>query len=83
MAPIILTAPEAVMTSAGSMTIRVKVAAIPDATYQWFENGTAIRGATDSTLIRNNVKPDDAARYTVRVTNASGSATSTPAVVLK
>jgi len=84
MAPIVLGAPEAVMTNATSMSISVKVAAVPDATYQWFENGTAIRGATDATLVRSNVKPDDAARYTVRVANSSGTAMSSPAsVVLK
>jgi hypothetical protein len=81
MAPIVLGAPEAVMTSATAMTIRVKVAAVPDATYQWFENATAIRGATDATLVRSNVKPNDAARYTVRVTNPSGSAMSSPAAL--
>lgn len=74
MAPIILAAPEAVME-----TLRVNVAAIPDPTYQWMENGVPIRGATEATLTRTNIKPADVSRYTVRVTNASGSVTSPPA----
>ncbi len=83
MAPLILAPPEAVMMGAGqSMTISVKVAAIPDATYQWRENGAPIQGETNPTLARTGVKPADAARYTVTVTNAAGSATSVPAVVV-
>jgi len=83
MAPVILAPPEAVMTGTGqSMRITVKVAAIPDATYQWLENGTTIRGATEPTLTRANTKPSDASRYTVRVANASGTSTSAPAIVI-
>lgn len=83
MAPLILAPPQAVMTGTGqSMTISVKVAAVPDATYQWLENGAPIRGATEATLTRTKTKPVDAARYTVRVTNASGSATSSRAFVI-
>ena len=83
MAPLILGPPEAVMTGTGqSMAISVKVAAVPDATYQWLENGTPIRGATSSTLTRATARPADASRYTVRVSNASGSATSAGAVVV-
>ena len=76
MAPLILAPPEAVMsTAAQSLTISVKVAAVPDASYQWLENGKPIRGATEATLTRANVKPTDASHYTVTVTNASGSST--------
>ncbi len=83
LSPLILAAPEAVMSSAGqSMTIRVKVAAVPEGTYQWLENGRPVPGATEATLTRSNVKAADIARYTVRITNAAGSATSPPAVVL-
>jgi pectinesterase len=83
MAPLILGPPEAAMTGTGqSMTIGVKVAAVPDATYQWLENGAPIRGATASTLTRTNAKPSDASRYTVRVSNGSGSASSARAVLV-
>jgi pectin methylesterase-like acyl-CoA thioesterase len=83
MAPLSLGPPEAHMAGT-SMTISVKVAAIPDATYQWLESGTPIRGATASTMTVNtraNAKADDASRYTVRVSNASGSATSSRPVI--
>jgi hypothetical protein len=83
MAPLILASPEAAMAEAGkSMTISVKVAAVPEASYQWLDNGKPIRGATGATLTRSDVKPVDASRFTVRVTNASGSATSAPAVLV-
>jgi pectinesterase len=82
MTPLILASPEAVMSEAGqSMTISIKVAAVPDASYQWLENGMPIRGATEATLTRPNAKFGEASRFTVRVTNASGSATSAPAVL--
>ena len=55
--------------------------AVPDPAYEWLENGRPISGATQSTLTRTNAKPSDAARYTVRVSNASGTATSAAAVV--
>jgi pectinesterase len=86
MAPLILGPPEAVTTGTGqSMTISVRVAAVPDATYQWLENGTPIPGATASTMTiitGANAKPAEAPRYTVRVSNASGSAISSRAVVV-
>ena len=82
MAPIILGRPEAVISEGGrSMTIRVKVAAIPDATYQWLDNGVPIQGASMWTLTIANAKRADASRYSVRVSNASGSSTSDRAVV--
>jgi pectinesterase len=80
MAPLILGSPSAIL-SASTMTIRVQVAAVPDVAYQWYDRGTPIRGATESTLTRTNVRPEDARRYTVRVTNPSGSATSALAVL--
>jgi hypothetical protein len=83
MAPVILAPPEAVMSEASrSMTLSVKVAAIPDASYQWLDNGEPIQGATLSTLTIANAKRADASRYGVRVSNASGSATSGRAVVV-
>ena len=83
MAPLILSGPESVTTAAGQpVTFGVMVAAIPEATYQWFKNGTAIRGATESTLKLPGVKAADAARYSVKVANASGAATSGAAALV-
>ena len=80
MAPIVLGPPEAVL-SGRTMTISVKVAAVPDATFQWLENGAPIRGATAPTITRTAATPSDASRYSVKVSNASGSTTSARAIV--
>ena len=83
MAPLILTQPAAATAVAGqTVTFSAKVAAIPEATYQWFKNGAAIHGATDPTLKLPNVRAGDGADYTVTVTNGSGSATSRAAALV-
>ena len=82
LAPLILSQPAAVTVEAGQTAILdVKVAAIPPATYQWFENGAAISGATNATLRMENIGAGDAAVYTVTVRNESGCVTS-PAAAL-
>jgi hypothetical protein len=82
MAPLILSQPESVTATAGQpATFRVKVAAIPDPSYQWLKDGIPIRSATQSTLTLPAVKAGDAGRYSVTVTNASGRVSSTPAVL--
>lgn len=82
MAPLILTQPSATTTAIGrSATFTTEVAAIPDATYQWYENDAPIQGATAATLTVDGVKAGDAARYTVVATNASGSITSHRAIL--
>jgi pectin methylesterase-like acyl-CoA thioesterase len=83
MAPVILAPPEATITEGRSLTLSVKVAAIPDANYQWLDNGVPIPGASLPTLTVANAKRGDATRYSVRVSNASGSITSGHAVVPK
>ena len=82
MAPLILTQPSALNTAAGqSMTLSVKVAAVPASSFQWSKNGVAISGATDSTFKINTVRTGDAASYTVTATNSSGRVTSSPAII--
>jgi hypothetical protein len=82
MAPVILRPPAPVTAAAWRPVIfTVGVAAIPAATYQWFRNGVAIPGATGKTLALEAVRPADAGRYTVTVTNASGTTTSRPAAL--
>ena len=49
--------------------------------YQWFKNSTNLVSAATNTLTLLNVKPEDAGDYTVVVTNAAGSATSSVAVL--
>jgi alpha-tubulin suppressor-like RCC1 family protein len=49
--------------------------------YQWQFNGTNLDGATNSSLILNNVRPVNTGPYQVVVTNAFGSATSSVAIL--
>jgi hypothetical protein len=49
--------------------------------YQWKFNGTDLFGATAAGLVLANVQTSNAGAYTVVVTNAAGSATSTAAVL--
>jgi hypothetical protein len=51
-------------------------------TYQWLFNGTAIPGATDSTLLVTNVQLSSGGDYTVRVTDDVGSVLSSPATLI-
>lgn len=46
--------------------------------YQWFRNGVVIPGATSATLALANLTVADVALYSVRISNAYGSATSVP-----
>ena len=82
MAPLFLEQPESVTGAPGSpANFSVKVAAVPDATYQWLKNGAALPGATETTLRISSLKAGDAGRYSVRVTNGSGTATSSTATL--
>ena len=45
-------------------------------TYQWFRNGSAIPGATQSSYYVSRVNESDAGRYKVTVSNAAGNKTS-------
>jgi len=49
--------------------------------YQWQFNGTNIGAATSSSLALSNVQPADAGAFTVAVSNAHGSATSSNATL--
>lgn len=54
----------------------------PPLTFQWLRNGTAIPGATSATYFTDPVTAaDDGAKYSVRVTNAQGSVTSSAATL--
>jgi SAM-dependent methyltransferase len=50
-------------------------------TYQWLKNDVAIAGATSSSYTIASPQSGDAGSYTVRVTGASGSVVSAPAVL--
>lgn len=82
--PIILTHPARVVEIAegGSAELRVGVAAAPVASYQWFKNGRALAGQTDSTLRLGPVTAADSGVYRVHVRNTLGAALSHEAHVI-
>ncbi|MCX6925922.1 MAG: immunoglobulin domain-containing protein, partial [Verrucomicrobia bacterium] len=59
----------------------VLAAGTPPLSYQWMVNGTNLVGATATSLLLTNVQSADAGVYSVVVTNAVGTATSSNAVL--
>jgi pectin methylesterase-like acyl-CoA thioesterase len=77
LAPIILAQPVTTAREAGEQAMfSVKVAAIPEATFQWQKEGVAIPGATNPVLLLDSVSAGDVANYTVRVSNSAGTVAS-------
>lgn len=80
LAPLIARSPTDTSSKTGSaITLEVDAVAIPAPTYQWRKDGKDLPGATTRTLHLENLAPQDAGQYTVTLTNAAGTATSTPA----
>lgn len=50
--------------------------------YQWYQSGKALAGATLSSLALNNITASDAGAYTVVVYNVAGSVTNGPSVLI-
>ncbi len=65
-------------TPGGTVTFSVTALGAP-LNYQWSFNGSALSGATSSTLTLTNVQAANAGNYTVTVSNGSGSVTSNQA----
>ena len=81
-APAITTQPQNQTVTAGAnVTFSVTASGKPAPTYQWLFDGTAISGATSSTLALNNVQPASAGYYSVLVTNSTRSLTSDQAIL--
>ncbi len=78
--PVITTQPASVTKDPGqTATFTVAVSSATTASYQWKKNGVNISGATASTLTLSSVQLSDAGFYTVVVSNAGGSVTSSQA----
>ena len=69
------------VVAGSTVTLTATASGSPAPTYQWRRNGTAITGATASSLVLPNVQPAAAGDYTVVATNSAGSATSTTATL--
>jgi hypothetical protein len=82
LAPIVLTQPvsQSVLVGANP-TFTVSGFGVPMPTFQWRRNGTALTGATTSSLTLPNVQAENAGSYTVVLTNPTGTITSAPATL--
>jgi hypothetical protein len=82
LAPVIISQPRSQSVVPGaSPTYQVMVAGDPPLSCRWQFNGTALPGATNTSLLISNTQLANAGSYTVIVTNSSGSVTSRPAPV--
>ncbi|MGC4074708.1 MAG: pectinesterase family protein [Nibricoccus sp.] len=82
LAPLFLSQPQSASINAGdSVTFTVTTAALPAATYQWKKDGNDIPGAIGSSYTITDAIGLDAGNYTVVATNASGSTTSSAAIL--
>jgi hypothetical protein len=80
--PSITTQPLGLAVAAGSnVTFTVVATGTSPLSYQWRFNGANIGGASASAYTRLNVQSSDAGSYTVVITNAAGSITSSPAML--
>jgi hypothetical protein len=71
-----------VVAAGWAAEFRVVVLGIPPLSYRWFFGGmNFIPGATNAVLHLDNVQPSQSGPYTVIVTNAYGSLTSSPALL--
>ncbi len=80
--PAITTSPQDLNVNQGDNAPFSVTASGTSPTYQWLYNGGSISGATASSYTLTNAQPANAGSYSVIVTNAAGSVTSTPPAVL-
>jgi hypothetical protein len=75
--PLITTQPTATSVAIGaSASFSAAASGFPTPTFQWFKGGTAIAGATSSTLSIPSISQGDVGNYTVVATNSAGNVTS-------
>ena len=82
LAPNIVSPPTNLTVNAGNTAaFNVSATGIPDTSYQWLKNGTNLDGQTSATLTISNANAFDIGAYSVVVANASGSVTSSVAML--
>jgi hypothetical protein len=69
------------VASGRTATFSFPVTGLPAPTYQWYLNGSAISGATSSTLVVSGATSANAGTYTCTATNPTGSVTSNAATL--
>ena len=81
--PVIVIQPIAAtnVNQGGSTTLSVTGSSNSGNTYQWYINNAAITGATSSAYTLTNAQLINAGNYTVIISNAAGSVTSTPTIL--
>jgi hypothetical protein len=80
--PSIVTQPASATRAVGDRhTFSITVNGAEPLSYRWFKDGAEITGATGSTLTLFNLNVSDSGNYSVQVTNAYGSVTSSNAVL--
>ncbi len=80
--PVIFSQPVSRSVTAGeTVSFSVEADGLPPMSFQWSRDGEAVAGATDATLVLEDVTEAVAGTYTVEVTNAEGSTTSDPATL--
>jgi hypothetical protein len=81
-APEILAQPQTIHVKPGSnATFSVSARGSFPLAYQWKLNGSAIGGATNTSITLSNVQPSSAGSYSVQVTNTLGSVISSNALL--
>jgi hypothetical protein len=69
------------IATGGSVAFSFPATGSPEPTFQWFLNGAAVAGATNSTLLISGATAANAGSYTCTATNPSGSKTSDAATL--
>lgn len=81
-APQVTSQPTSQLVNAGaSASLSVVATGIPAPSYQWYQGGVLVPGATSSTISFPSVQPSNAGSYTVVVTNSVSSVTSSAATL--
>jgi hypothetical protein len=78
---IVSSQPQSQAVAAGGPLILNTTAAGPSLGFQWLQNGSAISGATATTLTLANLQPANTGIYTLAVTSAGVSIATQPAIV--
>ncbi|HVI08013.1 MAG TPA: DUF4082 domain-containing protein [Candidatus Binatia bacterium] len=80
--PAITMQPQSISVTVGNSAAFAVTASGQNLTYQWSKNGTAIAGATlPNYMQKRTSQSDNGASFTVAISNAAGSVTSTPAIL--